>query len=86
MSTETLSIRIDSETKKKLELLAAQTQRSKSFLAAEALAAFIELESWQIGEIQAGISELEKGKGVDGDEVRKLAKTWSKKGPRKALR
>ena len=46
MSTETLSIRIDSETKRKLELLAAQTQRSKSFLAAEALAAFIELESW----------------------------------------
>ncbi len=86
MSTETLSIRIDSETKRKLELLAAQTQRSKSFLAAEALSAFIELESWQIGEIQAGISELDKGNGVAGDEVRQLAKAWSKKDNRKAPR
>lgn len=86
MSTETLSIRIDSETKRKLEALAEQTQRSKSFLAAEALAAYIELESWQIGEMQAGIAELEAGQGMPGDQVRKLAKTWGKKGVRKGTR
>lgn len=78
MSTETLSIRIDSETKRKLDELAQQTRRSKSFLAAEAIAAMVKLESWQIGEIQAGIVELDAGRGIAGVEVRKMAKIWGK--------
>lgn len=78
MSTETLSIRIDSETKRKLDELAQRTRRSKSFLAAEAIAAMVKLESWQIGEIQAGIVELDGGQGIAGADVRNLAKNWGK--------
>lgn len=84
MSTETLSIRIDSETKQKLDELALQSRRSKSFLAAEAIAAYVELESWQLGEIQAGLAELAQGKGVPGEEVRKRAESWIHKAKRKA--
>jgi predicted transcriptional regulator len=39
--TETLSIRVDSETKKRLDAL---SKRSKSFLAAEAITAYVESE------------------------------------------
>ena len=53
--TTTLSVRIDSNTKKQLEVLAKRARRSKSFLAAEAIAAFVEAESWQLDEIQAGL-------------------------------
>jgi RHH-type rel operon transcriptional repressor/antitoxin RelB len=42
--TETLSIRIDSETKKRLDALAKRSKRSKSFLAAEAIAAYVQNE------------------------------------------
>ena len=42
--TETLSILIDSETKKRLAELSRRSKRSKSFLAAEAIAAYIESE------------------------------------------
>jgi predicted transcriptional regulator len=52
--TETLSIRIDSGTKQKLDALSKQSKRSKSFLAAEAIAAYVELEEWQLGEIHCG--------------------------------
>lgn len=41
---ETLSIRIDSETKKGLDALAKRSKRSKSFVAAEAITAFVESE------------------------------------------
>ena len=51
MST-TLSVRIDIDTKKRLEALAKRSRRSKSFLAAEAIAAFVEAESWQLDEIR----------------------------------
>ena len=55
--TTTLSVRIDISTKKRLEMLARRARRSKSFLAAEAIAAFVETESWQLDEIQAGLEE-----------------------------
>jgi predicted transcriptional regulator len=48
----------------KLEALARSTKRTKSFLAAEAIAAYVELNEWQIAEITAGIKELDSGKGV----------------------
>jgi predicted transcriptional regulator len=53
MST-TLSVRIDIATKKRLDALAKRVRRSKSFLAAEAIAAFVEAERWQLDEIQTG--------------------------------
>jgi predicted transcriptional regulator len=48
----------------KLEALARSTRRSKSFLAAEAIAAYVELNEWQIGEITAGIQELDSGEAL----------------------
>jgi hypothetical protein len=33
--------------------------RSKSFLAAEAIAAYVDSEEWQLGEEQAGMAELD---------------------------
>ena len=58
--TTTLSVRLNTDTKKQLEALARRARRSKSFLAAEAIAAFIEAESWQLDEIQAGLAELDQ--------------------------
>jgi predicted transcriptional regulator len=58
--TTTLSVRITTDTKKQLETLARRARRSKSLLAAEAIAAFVEAESWQLDEIQAGMKESMK--------------------------
>jgi RHH-type transcriptional regulator, rel operon repressor / antitoxin RelB len=84
--TETLSIRIDSETKKRLEALSKHSKRSKSFLAAEAIATFIESEEWQLGEIQAGITELESGQTVSHEKASKWLQSWGKAGESKAPR
>ena len=71
-----LSIRLDEKVKARLELLSKSSRRSKSFLAAEAIATYVEAESWQLAEIQAGIKELDAGKGVDHGKVRQWLQTW----------
>lgn len=78
--TETLSIRIDAGTKQRLDALAKLSKRSKSFLAAEAIASYVEAEEWQLGEIRSGISELDAGQGVSHDKVSKWLKSWGKTG------
>jgi predicted transcriptional regulator len=84
--TETLSIRIDAETKKRLDKLSKSSKRSKSFLAAEAITAFVESEEWQLGEIHKGIAELESGQSVRHDQVSKWLRSWGKAGETKAPR
>ena len=48
MST-TMTIRLEEDTKARLDALAESTNRSRSFLAAEAIREYIALNEWQIG-------------------------------------
>lgn len=84
--TTTLSVRLDTDTKKRLEALAKRARRSKSFLAAEAIAAFVEAENWQLDEIQTGIKELNEGRGVPHKDVATWLRSWGRKRERKAPR
>jgi RHH-type transcriptional regulator, rel operon repressor / antitoxin RelB len=82
--SETLSIRIDAGTKKRLGALSKRSKRSKSYLAAEATAAYVESEEWQLGELQAGIAEIDSGQEVSHEKVSKWLKSWGKAGETKA--
>jgi RHH-type transcriptional regulator, rel operon repressor / antitoxin RelB len=84
--TTTLSVRIDTDTKKRLEALAKRARRSKSFLAAEAIAAFVEVESWQLDDTQAGLDELDAGRGVPHKDVANWLRTWGRTRERKPPR
>jgi RHH-type transcriptional regulator, rel operon repressor / antitoxin RelB len=63
--TTVVTARIDAALKARLEALARATKRSKSYLAAEAIAAYVEL----IAEIKAGIAELDAGQGISEEEA-----------------
>ena len=67
--TAVITARIDADLKAKLEALCRATKRSKSYLAAEAIAAYLELNEWQIAEIEAGIAEFERGEIVSQEEA-----------------
>jgi len=84
--TETLSIRLDTETKKRLDALAERSRRSKSFLAAEAIARYVDTEEWQLGEIQAGLAELDEGRAVSHKKVSKWLHSWGTSSERRAPR
>ena len=59
-----MSIRLSSETKAQLGLLATATRRSKSFLAAEAVAAYVARERAIIEGIERGRADLKAGNTV----------------------
>ena len=84
--THTLSIRIDAETKKRLGALSKRSKRSRSSLAVEAIATYLESEEWQLGELQAGIAELESGRKISHEKVAKWLNSWGKPSETKAPR
>lgn len=84
--TETLSIRIDAGTKRRLDALSKQSRRSKSFLAAEAITAYVEAEEWQLGEIRTALVELDAGQEVSHERVSNWLNSWGKPGETKAPR
>ena len=75
MST-TMTVRIGDDIKDRLDVLAEATQRSKSFLAAEAIREYVELNEWQIGETRAALAEADAGDFASDKEVRVLARKW----------
>jgi RHH-type transcriptional regulator, rel operon repressor / antitoxin RelB len=75
MST-TMTVRLDDEVRDRLDQLAEATQRSKSFLAAEAIRAFVETNEWQIGEIRAALREAAAGDFASDKDVAALARKW----------
>ena len=60
----TMTIRVSSALKEQLERLAHGTRRSKSFLAAEAVAAYVERELRIMDGIQRGLADVEAGNVV----------------------
>jgi predicted transcriptional regulator len=75
--TTTLSLRIDEEVKQRLDRLAESTQRSKSFLAAEAIAAYVDANAWQIEEIKQRLQEARSGApGIPHKKVAAWLDTW----------
>ena len=75
MST-TMTIRLEPELKDRLDQLADATHRSKSFVAAEAIRDFIELNEWQIQEIKEAIKEAENGDFATDKAVNKTLGKW----------
>ncbi len=67
--TAIVTVRLDGRLKAKLEALARSTKRSRSYLASEAIAAYVELNEWQISEIEAGIAELDRGQVVSQEQA-----------------
>lgn len=61
MTTTMLTLRVPEETRAKLDKLARAPHRSKSFLAEEAIARYLDLEAWRIGEIGQAIQEADRG-------------------------
>ena len=75
MST-TMTIRLEGEVKDRLDRLADSTNRSKSYLAAEAIREFVETNEWQIAEIRAALKEADAGDFASDEDVAALANKW----------
>jgi predicted transcriptional regulator len=65
----TMTIRVRPDVKEKLERIAIDTRRSKSFLAGEAVAAYVDRELEIIDGIKRGMADADAGRVVPHDEA-----------------
>ena len=66
-----ISVRVPPEVAHRLETLAKVVDRSKSYLAAEAIEEYLALQEWQVQAIQEGLQDLDEGKVIDFEDVEK---------------
>lgn len=64
-----MTVRLPTETKAKLAELSAHTRRTKSFLAADAIADYVERELAIVAGIKRGLADMEAGRVTPHDEV-----------------
>lgn len=82
MSLTTFTVRVDPAVKKRLEKLAKNTGRSRSFLASEAINEYLDVNEWQVTGIKQAIGSLDRGKGIPHDQVKEWVSSWGKKNER----
>jgi predicted transcriptional regulator len=72
--SEILTVRLDKTSKRQLQNLAKATDRSKSYLAGEAIRQYLDLQTWQVEGIRQGLKEAQQGRFADPAKVAKLLK------------
>jgi RHH-type transcriptional regulator, rel operon repressor / antitoxin RelB len=74
--TRLISVRVPTAVAAKLEALASSTDRSKSYLAAQAIEEYITTQEWQIATIKEGIKSADAGEFVDHAKVVDWLNSW----------
>ncbi len=69
MSSTTMTIRVSTDLKERLDRLAADTRRSRSFLAAEAVEAYVARELAIVDGIHEGLGDVRSGRTIAHDDA-----------------
>jgi RHH-type transcriptional regulator, rel operon repressor / antitoxin RelB len=84
MASTTLTVRVDSKIKKRLEKLAESTGRNRSSLAAEAITEYLDVKEWQVAGIKRAIASLDRGEGIPHQQVKHWVESWGSENERPA--
>src|SRR6266536_2693628 len=76
MRSTTFTVRVDTAAKKRLERLAKSTGRSRSFLAAEAINEYLDVNEWQVAGIRRAIEAADRGELISQDQVKAWVESW----------
>jgi RHH-type transcriptional regulator, rel operon repressor / antitoxin RelB len=82
MTSTTFTVRVDPTVKKRLEKLAKNTGRTRSFLAAEAINEYLTINEWQVAGIKQAIASLDRGEGIAHGRVKDWVASWGTKNER----
>lgn len=72
----TVTTRIDEETQSKLNQLAKATDRSRSWLVADAVRRYVVEEGWQVAAIEEGVRQADAGDFATEEEVKAAFAEW----------
>jgi RHH-type rel operon transcriptional repressor/antitoxin RelB len=74
-----LTLRLDAKLKKQLDRLSKSMNRSRSFVAAQAIHEFVSVNEWQIDEIKKAIAAADRGEFASEKEVEQRLKRWTRR-------
>jgi predicted transcriptional regulator len=63
------TVRLPDDTTNRLDQLAEKLDRSRSYVAAQAIEDFVARQEWQLAEIEAGLAEAERGEFASEREL-----------------
>ena len=74
-----LTLRVDTQLKKKLDRLSSAMNRSRSFIAAEAIREYVALNDWQIEEIKKAVGEADRGEFANEADIERTVRKWTRR-------
>ena len=83
--TTTITLRIPAALAAQLDQLAGATGRTRHDLALEALRRYLEVETWQIGQILDGLRAADAGEFASAEEVERVFKKYAAPGTERAI-
>jgi RHH-type transcriptional regulator, rel operon repressor / antitoxin RelB len=77
-TSKTMTLRLDSATLERLDVLAATTDRSKAWLAAQAVREFLETNEWQTRAIDSAVKRANSrgARFVEHEKVAEWLSSW----------
>ena len=74
-----LTLRLDAKLKHKLDRLSKSMNRSRSFVAAQAIQEYVSVNEWQINEIKKGLAEADAGDFATEEEMQQTIRRLTRR-------
>jgi RHH-type rel operon transcriptional repressor/antitoxin RelB len=74
-----LTLRLDAKLKNQLDRLSKSMNRSRSFVAAQAIQEYVSVNEWQINEIKKGLAEADAGDFASKEEMQQTIKRLTRR-------
>ena len=74
-----LTLRLDAKLKNQLDRLSKSMNRSRSFVAAQAIQEYVSVNEWQIGEIKKALAEADQGDFASDKEMRQTIRRLTRR-------
>ena len=74
-----LTLRLDAKLKNRLDRLSKSMNRSRSFVAAQAIQEFVSVNEWQINEIKKGLAEADAGDFATDKEMQQAIRRLTRR-------
>jgi RHH-type transcriptional regulator, rel operon repressor / antitoxin RelB len=74
-----LTLRLDAKLKNQLDRLSKSMNRSRSFVAAQAIQEYVSVNEWQINEIKKGLAEADAGDFATDEEMRQTIRRLTRR-------
>ena len=74
-----LTLRLDAKLKSQLDRLSKSMNRSRSFVAVQAIQEYVSVNEWQINEIKKGLAEADAGDFATDEEMQQTIRRLTRR-------